>query len=68
MTVATVVIPVDKLSMLPWFYGHGIVDKREDREDGSVSLDIRLSEAETIEMERRLGLDAPAGPVAPWDD
>jgi GTPase len=68
MTVATVTLPVDKLSMLSWFYEHAIVDGREDREDGSVSLDVRLSESEAIEMERRLGLAAPNGSAAPWDD
>jgi GTP-binding protein HflX len=68
MTVATVVVPVDKLSMLSWFYEHAIVDNREDREDGSVSLDVRLSESEAIEMERRLGLGAPNGATAPWED
>jgi GTP-binding protein HflX len=68
MTVATVVVPVNKLSMLSWFYEHAIVDGREDREDGSVSLDVRLSESEAIEMERRLGIGAPAGATAPWED
>ncbi|UVC11862.1 GTPase HflX [Rhizobium sp. TH2] len=68
MTVATVVVPVDKLSMLSWFYEHAIVDSREDREDGSVSLDVRLSESEAIEMERRLGLGTPNGVTAPWED
>ena len=67
MTEATVVLPVDKLSMLPWFYEHAVIDAREDREDGSVSLDVRLSEAESIEMERRLGLGNP-GQKLPWED
>jgi GTP-binding protein HflX len=56
LTEATVVLPPEKLSMLSWFYEHAIVDAREDREDGSVSLDVRLAESEAIEMERRLGL------------
>ncbi|CAN7367631.1 GTPase HflX [Rhizobium sp. LjRoot254] len=68
MIVATVVVPVDKLSMLSWFYEHAIVDGREDREDGSVSLDVRLSESEAIEMERRLGIGTPNGASAPWED
>jgi GTP-binding protein HflX len=66
MTVATVVLPVDKLSMLSWFYEHAIVDAREDREDGSVSLDVRLAESEALEMERRLGVAIPDR--EPWDD
>ena len=67
MTEATVVLPVDKLSLLPWFYEHTIVDGREDLEDGSVSLDVRVSEAEAIEMERRLGT-AHAAQKLPWED
>lgn len=67
MTVATVVLPVDKLSMISWFYEHAIVDSREDREDGSVSLDVRLSESEAMEMERRLGVIAPDD-REPWED
>ena len=67
MTEATVVLQIDQLSLLPWFYEHTIIDTREDREDGSVSLDIRLSEAESIEMERRLGLGDP-GLKLPWED
>jgi GTPase len=66
MTVATVVLPVDKLSMLSWFYEHAIVDAREDREDGSVSLDVRLAESEALEMERRLGV--AISDREPWDD
>lgn len=67
LTESTVVLAVDKLSLLPWFYEHAIIDNREDREDGSVSLDVRLSEAEAIEMERRLGLGNPAQKL-PWED
>ncbi|MGA1804346.1 GTPase HflX [Rhizobium sp. HT1-10] len=52
---ATIVVPLDKLALLPWLYSHGIVDGREDNEDGTVSLDVRLSEAESAELERRMG-------------
>ncbi len=68
MTEATVVLAADKLSLLPWFYQNGIVDGREDREDGSVSLDIRLSANEAMEMERKLGLGQPADTRQPWED
>ncbi|MBX9457817.1 MAG: GTPase HflX [Rhizobium sp.] len=67
MTEATVTLSIDQLSLLPWFYEHAIIDAREDREDGTVSLDLRLSEAEAIEMERRLGLASPAQRL-PWED
>ncbi|KRB52991.1 GTP-binding protein HflX [Rhizobium sp. Root708] len=55
LTEATVRLPVDKLALLPWLYDHAIVDSREDNEDGSITLDVRLSEAEAVELERRLG-------------
>lgn len=55
MTETTIVLPVDKLALLPWLYDHAIVDGREDNEDGSVTLDVRLTEAEAAELERRMG-------------
>jgi GTP-binding protein HflX len=55
MTEATITLPVDKLALLPWLYSHAIVDAREDNGDGTVSLDVRLSEAEAAELERRMG-------------
>jgi GTP-binding protein HflX len=67
LTEATVSLRVDQLSLLPWFYEHTIIDGREDQEDGSVSLDVRVSEAEAIEMERRLGLASPDQRL-PWED
>lgn len=55
LTETTVVLTVDQLQFLPWVYNTAIVDAREDNEDGSVTLDVRLSEAQTIELEQRLG-------------
>ncbi|MFF0949466.1 GTPase HflX [Rhizobium leguminosarum] len=55
MTVATIRLPVDKLALLPWLYDHAIVDGREDNEDGTITLDLRLSETEATELERRIG-------------
>ncbi|QFY60050.1 GTPase HflX [Rhizobium grahamii] len=60
LTEATVHLPVDKLALLPWLYDHAIVGNREDNEDGSITLDVRLSEAEAVELERRLGNGAKA--------
>jgi GTP-binding protein HflX len=68
MTEVTVVLAVDQLSQLPWFYQNAIVDGREDREDGTVSLDVRLSAAQAEEMERKLGLTQPADHREPWED
>jgi GTP-binding protein HflX len=67
MTEATVVLAADKLSLLPWFYQNAVVDGREDREDGSVSLDVRLSETAAIEMERRMGILPPIVRES-WED
>lgn len=51
-----VVVPVMQLQLLPWIYDHSIVDAREDLEDGNVRLELRLTETEAAELDRRLGL------------
>jgi GTPase len=56
MTEMTVDISPDKMSLLSWLYSNTIVDERRDEEDGSVSVDIRVSEAGANELERKLGL------------
>jgi GTP-binding protein HflX len=55
MTETTVTLGIDKLALLPWLYDHAIIGGREDNDDGSVTLDLRLSETEVIELERRMG-------------
>lgn len=62
LTETTVVLPVEKLPLLSWVYDNAIVDGREDREDGSVALDLRLSETQTAELDRRLGVRNAAEP------
>ncbi|MBY5400495.1 GTPase HflX [Rhizobium leguminosarum] len=66
MTVATIRLPVDKLTLLPWLYDHAIVDGREDNEDGSITLDLRLSETEATELERRIG-NGPKSSKKDWE-
>ncbi|MDF0698020.1 GTPase HflX [Rhizobium sp. MC63] len=66
MTETTIRLPVDKLALLPWLYGHAIVDAREDNEDGSITLDLRLSETEAAELERRIG-NGPKPPREDWE-
>ncbi len=66
LTEATVRLPVDKLALLPWLYDHAIVDGREDNEDGSITLDVRLSETEAVELERRLG-NGPKAAKEDWE-
>ena len=51
-----VIVPVAKLQLLPWIYDHSIVDAREDLEDGNVRLELRLTETEAAELDRRLGI------------
>ena len=65
ITEATIILPADKLRLLPWVYDHAIVDGREDLEDGSVSLDVRLSESQALELERRLG-NGPKPQAEDW--
>ena len=67
LTEATVVLPPEKLSLLPWLYETTIVDAREDMEDGSVSLDLRLSGDQTAALERKLGL-FPKPEKEDWED
>ncbi|MBB4954665.1 GTP-binding protein HflX [Agrobacterium vitis] len=59
VTETTVVLPPDKLSLISWVYENTMVDSREDREDGSVSFDLRLSEQQATALERKLGLLQP---------
>ena len=66
MTETTIRLPVDKLALLPWLYDHAIVDGREDNEDGSITLDLRLSETEAAELERRIG-NGPKPPREDWE-
>jgi GTP-binding protein HflX len=58
LTETTIVLSVDQLQLLSWVYDNAIVDGREDREDGSVALDIRLSGEQGAALERKLGLGA----------
>ncbi|MBB3645628.1 GTP-binding protein HflX [Rhizobium sp. BK619] len=66
MTETTVRLPVDKLALLPWLYDHAIVDGREDNEDGSITLELRLSETEATELERRIG-NGPKAAKEDWE-
>lgn len=56
MTETTVTVPLDRLQLLPWIYEHAVIDEREDLEDGTVRLDLRLTETEATELDRRLGV------------
>lgn len=56
LTEATITIPADKLALVSWVYENAIVDGREDREDGGVELDVRLSDGQAVELERKLGI------------
>ncbi len=55
LTETTVLLSVEQLPLISWVYSNSIVDAREDHEDGSVALDVRLSEAQAAELERKLG-------------
>ncbi len=55
LTETTVLLSVEQLPLISWVYSNSIVDSREDHEDGSVALDVRLSETQAAELERKLG-------------
>lgn len=66
LTETTVAIPGDKLSLVSWVYENAIVDERRDQEDGSVELDVRLSESQAAALERRLG-NGPRPEKEDWE-
>ncbi|MFA1622928.1 GTPase HflX [Rhizobium mongolense] len=66
MTATTIKLPLGRLALLPWLYEHSIVDGREDNEDGTVTLDVRLAESEAAELERRMG-DGPKPQKEDWE-
>ncbi|MDR6818945.1 GTP-binding protein HflX [Neorhizobium sp. 2083] len=66
LTETSIIIPADQLSILSWVYSNAIVDGREDNEDGSVTLDVRMSEAEAAEFERKLG-NGPKAAKEDWE-
>ncbi len=47
---------VGQMALLNWVYDHATVTGREDREDGSVHLDLRLTEHDGVELDRRLSV------------
>ncbi len=66
LTEATITIPADKHAVISWLYENAVVDGREDHEDGSVSLDVRLTDRQANELERKLGGPQPA-PEEDWE-
>ena len=55
LTEAMITIPADKHAVVSWLYENAVVDSREDHEDGTVSLDVRLTDRQADELERKLG-------------
>ncbi|MCQ2004265.1 GTPase HflX [Rhizobium sp. NRK18] len=66
LTETSVVLQPDQLKLLPWLYENAIVDGREDLEDGSVRIDLRLSGELATTLERRLG-KAIEPPKEDWE-
>lgn len=66
LTEVTITIPADKHAVISWLYENAVVDGREDHEDGSVSLDVRLTDRQANELERKLGGPQPA-PKEDWE-
>lgn len=55
LTETAVTVPPEKLALVSWVYANAIVDERKDNEDGSVTLEVRMSEAQAAELDRKLG-------------
>ena len=66
LTETTIAIPPEKLALLSWIYENAIVDERRDLEDGSVELEVRLSEGQAAALERKLGT-APKPEKEDWE-
>lgn len=66
LTETTVVLDASKMRLLSWIYDNAIVDAREDLDDGSVSLDLRMSEAQAAELDRKLG-NGPKPEKEDWE-
>jgi len=49
-----ITIGVEDMSQLNWLYEHAKVHSREDREDGSVSLNLDITEHDMTDLQRRL--------------
>ncbi|MGN6549485.1 MAG: GTPase HflX [Pararhizobium sp.] len=47
-------LAADQMSVLPWIYDHATVSGREDRDDGSVHLDMAITQYDDAELDRRL--------------
>jgi GTP-binding protein HflX len=58
LTETTVVLRLDQLQHISWVYENAMVVSREDREDGTVALDVRLSGEQASMLERKLGIIA----------
>jgi GTP-binding protein HflX len=58
LTETTVVLRLDQLQYISWVYENAMVVSREDREDGTVALDVRLSGEQASMLERKLGIIA----------
>ncbi|RWX75572.1 GTPase HflX [Neorhizobium lilium] len=65
-TEATITIPPEKLAVVSWVYENAQVDHRDDNEDGSVTLDLRLSASQADELERKLG-NGPKPEKEDWE-
>lgn len=49
----TIALKPDQMNILPWIYDHGNIVEREDREDGSVCLEVQFTEHDAQELLNR---------------
>jgi len=66
LTETAVTIPPAKLALVSWVYANAIIDDRKDNEDGSVTLEVRMSEAQAAELDRKLG-NGPKPDKEDWE-
>ncbi len=66
LTETSITLPPAKLALVSWVYSNAIVNDRSDNEDGSVTLEVRMSEAQAEELERKIG-NGPKPAREEWD-
>lgn len=49
-----VILKADQMAQIAWLYEHAEVIEREDREDGSVALAVKITEHDMADFERRM--------------
>ena len=56
LTIRTIVLDAQQLQVMSWIYDRGRVKDRIDHEDGSVEITAEFTAADSLDLDRQLGL------------